>query len=265
MDIQLLHFLSSIGRIAGIMFVFVYILGPIQVKFRQSTKVRPPMQPYDPATLPPEAASFFYNSVQALVGAGFTVIDYVMKPGAHPLVTPVIVYMVHRTYGDRVAVACFYSTVNGVTTIKNNSIFCQRNFSDGTIVSTTHLPPTGTYGCYKTRPYVTGTRISHTSDAAELYRIHCFAVAKHAGHKTALVPPVGGELEAFEESDADVNNFQVKSGILQLNRTQTAYVPTWFGAYYMTWSLLWPFKQMRAADSRAKCRKLMADYARNVT
>jgi hypothetical protein len=241
---------------------FPYILGPILIKNSQKIARRAVQKRYDPATLPPEAASFFYNAVTSLTQAGFTVIDYITKPGEAPNVTPCIVNLVNRSNGDMASVACFFAVVNGITQVQNNSVFLTTVYANGEIVGSCIMPPKSAGSCYKYRPYAHGCRFFDDIDVTELYRRHRFLVEKYAPNSPVIVPEPGREMEAFDRINDDVHDYQVKQGLMRIDTTRDAYVPTWFGAFYMTWALLWPCKQLRLAGAQAKAKRELDNYRR---
>ena len=241
--------------------LLIYLGAPLIIKFEQTIAMTPTNRPYDPSTLPPEAGAFFYNSIKALQTYGFIVVDYITRESV-PNVTPCVVYMVNRSTGDMATIACFYTNMAGQIRLSKSSIFCHREFTNGTQVSIAHVPKTTPASTYKYRPYVNGFLYTEITDAGELYRIFSFAAQKYAGSRTPVIPAAGREIEAFAAADHDVQNYQVKAGILKVDEARSVYVPTWYGAYYMTWLLFWPFRQIRSFSSRQKAARLLNECRR---
>lgn len=57
---------------------------------------------------------------------------------------------------------------------------------------------------------------------------------------------------------------QVRTGFFQLDPAQNCYVPTWKGAYLMTWKMLPPVKQLRRALRDRRDRGLIRELGENV-
>ncbi|BDI30736.1 hypothetical protein CCAX7_27870 [Capsulimonas corticalis] len=257
------HTLISIVFLA-ILIGVPYIGGPILIKNKQTIARHPAQNRFDPATLDPQVAPFFYHAVQALVTCGFTVIDYVTKPNETQNVTPCVVYLVNRANGDMASIACFFVNINGEVKIQNNSIFFTTDYANGEVVSSCILPPNSAGSCYKYRPYVHSWRSFDDVDAPELYKRHRFLIQKYAPQSPVVAPETGREMEAFDRSNVDVHAYQVKKGLMWVDTARDVYAPTWFGAFYMTWALLWPCKQLRLAHSQMKARRELADYRRAI-
>lgn len=260
--------MSSLGSgtiaLAFVFIVFVgfpYFIVPFLIKSNYKTKRRPDFYNFDPATLPPQVAQFFYQSVQTMIERGFNVVAYITKPNVMNNVSPVIAYLYNPVTGDMVTVATTYVTVNGVTTPKNNSIFINRRYSDGTIIGVSSIPRSLGAGSFKPRPNYKGAGLYDLLDIDKLYKLHLFAVELNTPMNAEVIKlQPGNELEAFHKYDEDVNTFQVRSGILRFDQQTDCFYATTFGAFYMTWKMLFPFKSLLILKNGKKGSDLVAKY-----
>jgi hypothetical protein len=235
----------------------VYVVVPIKLKSQPLKDLSVNYLPFDPNTLGPEVAGFFYQQVQALTAQGLTVVQYLTKPNAQKNLTSVVIYLVDRQRGERCTVSCFYVTVNGVTSVRNPHVIITTYFDDGSAVITAN---TSSASVFKSRPNFDGVSLADVADVAMLLDIHRFRVDTLAGGKRPLLPSVGRELEEMEQYERDTLDFQVKSGLAYFDTARQVYDRTWFGTFYMTWHLLWPLKQISLAKKQRKAAQTMAEY-----
>ena len=258
---QFASFGSTIWFLASVV-GFVYIIGPILIKFTQKSPAKMTFERFDPSTLSPEVSPFFLHTIQWMTSQGFTLIDYLVRPNAQPNVTPCAVWLVNHATGDTAVIACFFVNQNGVMSIKNSYYYYTARFDDTTTVSTTSMAYDGP-SSFKSRPDCPGFRLPTLPDPASVYTVHRFAVEKYAAGKTRTRIPPGQEMAAFDKSNTESYVNQEKMGLMKYVPARDLYIPTWYGAFYMTYSLLWPLKQMKSAEAKKKSEALLAEFERS--
>ncbi len=247
-------------RVLGIFAIWMYVITPLIIKSKQKMDAKTGFEHFDPNNLPPAVVSHFFNNVQALVNQGFVVSAYLTKANAVTNATPILIYLVNRQTGDKATIAAIQTNVNGVTQFRSQYLEYTSRFTDDTWISTNNI---GTVGAFKPTPQGRTTRFAGLNDPGLLYRIHKFVVGKYAPNKTKVLPEPGKEVEGFEKSYRESFEKQAEMGLLTLNATQGYYVTTFYGAYYMTLSLLWPFKQLRLLANKQEAARVMADFRRH--
>jgi hypothetical protein len=112
---------------------------------------------------------------------------------------------------------------------------------------------------------VEGRRSFYHADVADinqLYQLHRIAIEKYEAGQQKVLPPAGQEIPTLLQKLTESYDNQVKTGILRYDAGSDSYRPTLSGAFYMTYSLLFPLKQIRASRMRAACREIKTEWAR---
>ena len=235
---------------------FMYLGSPLIIYLTQRQPANPRLDPAggDPATTPvltPLAAP-----TRAIQTLGFELIGCYGLSMA-PNVTSFLSYLVHRANGDLAIVAHLASPVKTVDMAE----FATR-FVDGSSVTTGNNRTLGVYLRPKNKPVY---HFPGENDLAKIYRYHQALIQRDKGSLKKDVPAPGKEearlVEALQREMAD----QVPVGILQTDGN--TFRPTLKGAYYMTWKLLFPVKQIRAVlrDSRTRALAKALDEGRLIS
>jgi len=240
-------------------FVIIYVMVPANIKSQPLWKATSKYLPFDPATLGPEVVNFFHSHVVALTAQGFVVIQYLTKPEAQKNLTTVMIYLVNRERGERCTVACFYVTTQAYTKVKGHNVILTTRFDDDTAITTSNVTSVGSF---RKRPTIDSVSIADLTDPTALVNVHRFRVAKLADGKRPIIPPSGVEVEDFEAYERTAVDYQVTAGLAYFDEREQAYIRTWYGAFYMTWQLLWPFKQINLARKRSKADTVMKEFLR---
>jgi len=255
---QLASFESTLWVIISVI-AFIYIAGPVIIKFTHVSPARMTFERFDPNTLAPDVAPFFLTTIQWMTSQGFTLIDYLVRPNAQPNVTPCAVWLVNHNTGDTAVIACFFVNQNGVMSIKNQYYYYTTRFDDTSAVATSNLSYEGP-SSFKSRPDSPGFRMPTLPDPAAVYAVHRFAADKYGTGKTRVRIAPGQEMAAFDASNTESYVNQEKLGLMRYIPARDAYITTWYGAFYMTYAILWPFKSMRAAAAKQRSEALLREF-----
>ena len=238
---------------------FIYIVGPIIVKFAQTMPAHMKFERFDPNMLTPEIAPFFMQTIQWMTSQGFTLIDYLVRPNAQPNVTPCAVWLVNHNTGDTAVIACMFVNQNGVQSIRNPYYYYTTRFDDTSTVSTSNMSYDGPTS-FKSRPDSPSFRLPTLPDPAAVYAVHQFAAAKYGSGKTKTRIAPGQELAAFDRANTESCQNQEKLGLMQYVPAKDVFITTWYGAFYMTYAQLWPLKQKKAANAKRRAEALLREY-----
>lgn len=214
---------------------------------------------FDPNTLGPEVNGFFLSHVQALVGRGFGVIQYLTKPEAQKNLTSVVIYFINRQTGERCTVSSFYVTVNGVVKVRGGTAIITSRFADDSSIVTAN---NASVGVFRRMPGADGLSLPDV-EVNLLLDIHRYRVQKLADGKQPILPAFGAEVEEMERREDETVEYQAKCGLAYFDAARQAYFKTWYGTFYMTWRHLWPFKQVLLAQKRRKATMALAEYRRS--
>ncbi len=224
---------------------FMYLGAPLIIYLTQRQNANPRLEPAgtDPSASPvlaPLAAA-----TRAIQELGFELIGcYGLSLTAN--VTTFLSYLIHRGNGDLAIVAHLATPVKTVDMAE----FGTRFVDGGTLTTGNSTTP----GVYLRPPNKPVYRFPGERDLAKLYRYHQLLIQRDKGSQKKDVPAQGKEGERLVEALRREMNDQVPAGILQTDG-QT-FRPTLKGAYYMTWRLLFPVKQIRLALIASRTRAL---------
>lgn len=233
---------------------FMYLVTPILIRFSQKYNSHPKFQPVALATLPPPAAQYLWTCQQALESEGFTTVAHLAWENSAPNVFPLLTLYMNRQTGVKAITAAFYVvSAQGAKLTTCYTEFITR-YEDGLVLQTSN---NGTFGTSQHGPKQKTLRLPEMQNPHELYAIH----RRMAGIATAIepLPPPGMEISAQEQRIVEDFNEQVGFGRLSLDTAAGVYRPTWKGAYLMTWSQLWPMKNIRKSQERTKSRIILKE------
>lgn len=261
-------------RLLELVFVLVfwfYVVTPIVVAFTSRVAAEPDLVPFDindPA-LPADVAAYYRKTLKALTQVGFEPVQAFAVSGHVRRVKAIALVLVNRTTRDTAWVHAFYATTGVGLTLKPKNVGFSSRFSDGTVISTTN---TRLLPAFKLPPNHRSIRFPMVSDADRLYRLHQALADEYTtggGKILRLDEEFGGDALAFQRaSETEACESQVECGRYYKSRDGNAYLPTWNGAYLMTWGMLPPIKQIRkiahTIAATRLLRKLESHQSRNL-
>ncbi len=245
--------LTVVGVAAGIFF----ILGPILVKASAKNPAFPEVETIQPEQIPQPVSDFFQNSMSMLEGEGFELVSYIYWLNEATNTETFISLIGNRREKDYgILVAMFSDAEEVQISLDNYYVEFSTDYAEGVEVNTLNskIPSVFPQKADLLRLQVPG------ADPKRLYEIHRKLAERCGARKTtkylpALEDPAAflGELMSREVKDA------MKAGYLYLDKEGKNYLPTWKGAFLMTWKLLWPISMILRITNRYKIRKTLGE------
>lgn len=228
---------------------FMYLFMPILIRFSQKINGQAQFQPADLATLPPQTAQYLWACQQALEAEGFQTIAHLSLPNQTPNVFPLLTLFMNRATGVKAMTVAMYAITDAGPSLKARYVEFITRYTDGHVLGTNN---NGTLGSFRHGPLQDTIRLPQIQDPHRLLAIHCRRMERLTGAAIEPLPPPGTELAFQQEKMIEDYEEQVQFGRLSRDPKTGQYVPTWQGAYLMTWVLLWPVKPIRALLERRR-------------
>lgn len=248
----------------------LYFLGPpLLVLMTQRMEGSPEIIEYDPEETPPprETARFFDDCDVGLSACGFRLVSAVVLPDAAPNVLTVIELYAHdRNQDNAMVVAMFGETADGpplqaryvefVTELRGSELEM--------IVTNNNLE----VGAFPDRDESPTFRLPQVQDLRRLYDAHQQLVERHARgaqKQLSVFDRFGGDVAEFLAVRVlgESYEYQTTTGYLRYDRERDCYVPTFLGAYKMTWRILPPMKQFTQSRYRREGQRLERELLRD--
>jgi len=173
-------------------------------------------------------------------------------PAQVPNVRTYFVMLAHPGEGDKAMVTAMFASGN----LSTKYVEFSTRFENGRSFDTMNSK---VLNAFPPSPGHTRTQVPSVQDPVELYRLHCYVMARGGtdgrkivyGETDALTYLAGVMVESYEK--------QVKNGILYRDAAGSVYRPTLRGAFWMTWGLLQPMKAFREQAVRSRERQILAE------
>ncbi len=246
--------------IAGIILIRTIlpgIAGPFLIHARQRQPAHPSFKPFDPRSLPEDTADFFIESVTLLGEMGFTFAGYFSWEAQEK--QQLYFALMSKPADNTLVMAVFATSGQEKNPVEIYYIEYASEFRSGVEILTNNNPQLDV--CY----YPPDRRVfafPHIADPRHLYILHRRLVERHAGGMRPFFPGEGREVNAVYESIRQVYENQVRVGYFYLDEMESAYRPTWKGAFLMTWKLLWPVVTVWRILLRRRANALIAELLR---
>ena len=114
-------------------------------------------------------------------------------------------------------------------------------------------------GCFPRDPKVDAVTCPHVHDLGLLYDLHQRRVHRDAGVRTASVAQANDPAQYLADEWRNTFERLSRHGTYQWSEARQRYEPTLRGAFYMTYRLLRPFKQMYLASRDRKASRVLAE------
>jgi hypothetical protein len=227
---------------------FMYLGAPLIILATQRQAVNPQLTCYGPVLDDPRF-SYLPQTAQQIQQLGFELIGYFGLVGQTTNVNTFLAYLVHRRHGDAAIVAGVYSKQGLMVRMVE---FATR-FVDQSALTTGNSRIQGVYFRPPQKPVY---HFPWIQDPARLYQLHQQLIMRDKPGLAKDFVPAGAEVERICDGMRREMADQIAPGILRRDSTGNWYRPTLKGAYFMCWKMLPPFKQIRAAMNRSKCKKI---------
>ena len=225
-----------------------YLGGPLLVWRTHRQAAVPKLEPLGQSP-PAEGFSYFSSMAKCLTAMGFELIGYFGLAGDAPRVSGATGYFVHRKNGDAAIVISVFA---GGMPARKVLKFATR-FSDQSSLTTGNSGNPGVYIRPKEKPVY---HFPHIESPEKLYHLHQALMPKFKPGIPKDPVKAGAEYDRMVEGMQNEKKTQVRFGLLKLDASATHYRPTFIGAFRMTWSLVFPVKQIRQVLASFRAKRL---------
>ena len=232
-----------------------YLLLPLAIKFTQYLRVESQYQPFRREQLPPDVMAFMDRVVWSVQPLGFVPAVLLGEAGGAPDTSTYAVLLPNPSTGDR-CTASFTIGQHEHGRLTTPVITFETQFHDGTAISTSNFADAGVFPA---NPNENRLAIPGLNDVNLLWEIHRRRRGRAPARKRPVLPPPGHEWAAQVEEDAREKERVRAAGYYTLDEAAGKYVPTWKGAYFMTWKLLIPVGMLRRRAKRARAKRELAE------
>jgi hypothetical protein len=248
---------------AALVALLSYVGGPILIRFKQKAKAHPKFESLDASDIPDALAHYVYSTANALREDGFIPEAYLSLPDQVPNVRAYLILLANRPSGDKAMVTVMMTHQEGKTPqVGTHYVEFSTRYASGKVVDTMNG---GTLGAFKTLPGEVKTQIPQVQDPHALCLIH-----RHILDRLADVAP-GDEKVMYPEGDAArylagvmEKGYEEQAALGLLYRDEEGgeaiFRPTWYGAFYMTWGLLFPIKQIRQMRAAQRATAVLRSF-----
>jgi hypothetical protein len=230
------------------LFAIMYMGTPIVIWLTMRQNANPSLQSYGHELTDP-GFQFLTESAAQMQAMGFELVGYFGYVGQTKNVNTFIAYLIHRRNGDG-GVAAMAVTAQGVGA---RMVEFSTRFADQGSVTTGNSKTIGVY----VRPYHKPVyQFPGIQDPFRLYEIHQQLMVKSKpGMAKDIVQPGQEEARLVDGIRREMQD-QLAPGILRLDSDGAFYRPTLFGAYRMTWRLLFPLKHVLSIARSMRAKRL---------
>jgi hypothetical protein len=210
----------------------------------------------DDPSLPAEVVEHYQTVIEDLQPLGFEPAGGVFLPNATP-VTKAFVLLLRQAQNKEVAWAtAIYSCTRRETRLQTAHLGISTWYPDQSFYTTNH----SVVGAFPRRPRQTKTQLPMV-EGNRLYRLHQAVLGREAPAEKKVLrldDEFKGDVAAYvQNSMCEEFRDAADGGYMCLSTDGTMYVPTWKGAFLMTWSQLWPFKAIKRARIKRTARQLL--------
>ncbi len=247
--------MNTVLLVLGGVLLVVYVGGPILIRFRHTMTLPKRFEPVEPEALPRETYAFFGETARGLQECGFSLAAILrhLESSSAVDMTSYIAFWINRAAGQgATAVTIQARPKNGPA--KNQRYVEFATYIAGDLeINTSNCAQMPSF---KPAPGMNTLHAAAVTDVVKLYHLHLRREAT-LGTPTAAryLPSPGHDVKWFSDT-CDISVLrQVELGYLHAGSQPGTYRPTWTGAFMMTWGLLPPMKQIRAARMRRRAQK----------
>jgi hypothetical protein len=234
-------------------FIRLYIALPLKHRGDPSP-VLPQLVDIDPSNFPPYVAQQFTNIARAFAALGFTAGSHLrmrtMRQGTETYTSAWLAPQQGTS-----AHFTFVRATTDVVTHDNTSISFCTQFDDGSAIFTGNFDRS----IFVPDPKVDIVRWRGMTDPFVLHEFHRKRVERDAGNRGKIVPtPEQTKEHTIYWNDRAMKR-QVEAGYYWLDERENVYRRTTKGAFFITWKLLRPWKQLLQAKDERKLRRALRD------
>jgi hypothetical protein len=214
------------------LFVLYFIIAPLLTKFNVKHKVPPNIFHSDIDLCPPEVKQHMEEMSAKAEQLGFSnAVDLRLIERNNTIYLRLLANKKER---DTAAILYAVTKVRDKELIMKSIEFCT-DFSDGVEVNTRNTTSPHVF------PHLENKIIRDypkVHDLYQLYEFHRQEVPKYGGYSSKILPPEGQEQEELIKSISKDFKRYADVGYLTFNENSSEYVPTWKGAFLMTYKFI---------------------------
>ncbi|MBI3463336.1 MAG: hypothetical protein HY000_09795 [Planctomycetes bacterium] len=231
---------------------------PLVIRFGIRMAAHPAFEAIDFRRLSHGTAEFLLARIKCLIDLGFDEPILVRMPNPVPNVSTYLIMLINRSTGDKAMVTAIFGTAPGAPQLKTLYVEFSTRFETGEVFDTLN---SSELSAFPPGPETVRTQTPSVGDPQKLFRLHQFVMKKHgaSGRKVVYGP---GQALNYLKKTVLIESYekQVDRGWLYYDDAADAYRPTLQGAYLMTWSLMQPFKAIRAVAMRRRAWKTLDEF-----
>jgi hypothetical protein len=234
-----------------------YIVVPLKVRSREIKSVHVEYVPIELTELPPEVSQQFFRDAGWLASCGFTALGHVTRfvPNTKQNAFSSIWTNAANLESAQIIGVMTPSKMQGMIIV--TLVGFRTEFTDGTFIATSNTP---TPTCFPRDPRVNGVRCRDVFDIALLYRFHRARVDRDRGARIPTLERVRDAAGRMVYEHHDAYQRLIAAGYYRLDQAAGNYVPTYKGAYLMTYRLLWPFRQIQIVRRDRLADRMLREF-----
>ncbi len=232
----------------------IYLGTPLLIKFGGGMNANPDLLPVDPSQWPPQVAQIMSRVEHDLYGMGFSIVARFRMPNGSGNTDTLLTMLVNYKSGDKAMITAIWGNANGVWTLGTLYTEFSTRFEDGHCFDTMNSKALGSF---VSGPLDVKTQVPQIKEAAELWALHRFVMRKHNPQGRKIV---------YDMKDAEPylrrvwrEGFVEQAQFGMFAERGTRFLPTWKGAYRMTWGLMYPMKWVREAQLKSRAKEIIGE------
>jgi hypothetical protein len=236
-----------------LLFAAIYLGFPLLALFTVRASPTPRVEQMTAENTPPAALEYVNSMFGPIVELGFEGAGNYVMTAHQKNITSYLSLFTHRDEQVVAAVHVACGRASGQRPLRSSSVQFTTRFSDDAILVTSNVT---TGPVFRRIPPQKGFRFRGETDLARLFRLHRAIVERFGPEQPKRMPEKGGELRALEDQMKEVLEAQTRLRVMRWDPRGQVYRPTLFGAYYMTWRMLFPMKQILASMETSRMQAL---------
>ena len=249
-------FLYILGAFIFLKTVIPGILGPVLVHSRLKHSVNPDFRICNFQDMPRKAAVFISQKSESFRKEGFDLINYISWSSQEEQ-SMYFALMVNRNTKD-MGIAVFAISGRDKSLIQVQYIEYSTEFEDSTEIVTNNNPQPAVFHMFDKKIF----RFPHIKNSHHLYVLHRKLLEQHTDMEPVLPSP-GTETETVRQTIIKDFNRQKDAGYYY--QKEDFFYPTWKGAVFMSWKLIWPVVAIRKIMLRRRANIFIRELLKTDT
>ena len=237
-------------------FVTLYILVPLKTRRKQIRNFQLDLSPLDPAKVPAQLAATFEEASRTFVSCGFQSAGHVRHGVAQTKQGGFVSVWMNRALAESAQVIGVLTPSRRFGIRANTLVVFRTEFTDGTSIATSNM---GIATSLPLDPLMSGVRVPGTTDIALLCQFHRARVRRDRGARMATLEKVKDAASRLRWEHETTHQRLVRLGYYYADQANERYVPTLKGAFFMTYRLLTPFKQIQKYIKDRRANRMLRE------